>query len=195
MTLSCCSHTFIDWQPLRNHIGSHPIHMDCRRCRRGFLTPAAFKQHMQSSRSHMQGQTISRGQTMILANHESVGRDRSLPSAQLAPANQPLTSFDYSGIPTAVIKPIFKAACALRYYNPTVGDLVRSTISTLDEQILGSILEGALRLLPPDESPKGLTDRKSLFRYRGSSLDPLTRSSRRNAFAALLKLPHLTSSN
>ncbi|KAM0714505.1 hypothetical protein Q7P37_009799 [Cladosporium fusiforme] len=53
------------------------------------------------------------------------------------------------------------ATNTVRYNGPTVQDIIRSTGTALDPEIVGAILEGALRLLPPDESPEGKIARKT----------------------------------
>jgi hypothetical protein len=54
-----------------------------------------------------------------------------------------------------MIKPVFQAACRIRFANPTVEDVVRLTRTSLAASIVSAILEGARRLLPPDNSPEG----------------------------------------
>lgn len=61
----------------------------------------------------------------------------------------------YSGVPVHKIKIVFKAACALRHRNPQTEDIVRTTGSGVDREVVSAIIEGALRLLPPDRSGEG----------------------------------------
>lgn len=66
-----------------------------------------------------------------------------------------------TGIPSAFVKRIFKTACRLRYSQPTTEDIVGLTETSLDYDIVAAILEGALRLLPTDDSPDGRIARKN----------------------------------
>lgn len=109
---------------------------------------------MRTSGYHTQHQTIHPQNNAIHAEGNATG-------TQTTTVDAPTDYIPYDGIPAAVIKPIFKAACKLRFSNPTVQDLVRSTKTTLDKQIVSAILEGARRLLPPDNSPEGLASRKA----------------------------------
>ncbi|KAK0886389.1 hypothetical protein LTR02_018169, partial [Friedmanniomyces endolithicus] len=65
------------------------------------------------------------------------------------------------GVTPALIKPVFRAACALRFSNPGVTDIIDRTNTRLDREIVGAILEGALRLLPVDNTPEGQTTRRA----------------------------------
>lgn len=53
------------------------------------------------------------------------------------------------------IKPVFSAACYLRHRNPAVSEIVQMTHTKLNMEVVAAILEGALRLLPPDNTPEG----------------------------------------
>ncbi|KAK0260446.1 hypothetical protein LTR35_017983 [Friedmanniomyces endolithicus] len=59
----------------------------------------------------------------------------------------------YDGILPALIKPVFKAACALRFSQPEVSELIL--------QIVGAILEGPLRLLPAIRTNEEQTARRA----------------------------------
>jgi len=72
----------------------------------------------------------------------------------------PTTS--YSGIPSALIRPGFKAACTLRPSNPDVNDISSHTKTRLDVAIVGAILEDALRLLPVGHTIEGQTARRAV---------------------------------
>jgi hypothetical protein len=65
------------------------------------------------------------------------------------------TSVQYHGIPSSQIKPVFKAACYSRFQEPVAADIIRTTRTTLEPDIVAAILEGALRLLPVDSTPEG----------------------------------------
>ncbi|KAK4551644.1 hypothetical protein LTR86_011018 [Recurvomyces mirabilis] len=67
----------------------------------------------------------------------------------------------FKGVSTALIKPVFRAACALRFSNPDVDDVIQHTRTSLDPQIVSAILEGALRLLPSDTTLEGQTARRA----------------------------------
>ncbi len=80
------------------------------------------------------------------------------------PAEDPVSAarlLSYRGVTPALIKPVFRAACALRFSNPGVTDIIDRTNTRLDREIVGAILEGALRLLPVDNTPEGQTTRRA----------------------------------
>ncbi|PIA96302.1 hypothetical protein CB0940_10225 [Cercospora beticola] len=66
-----------------------------------------------------------------------------------------MDALPYSGIPAHKIKIIFQAACARRHRNPQIEDIIRTTGTDVDREVVSAILEGALRLLPPDRSEEG----------------------------------------
>jgi hypothetical protein len=129
--------------------------MGCRKCRKGFLEPAHFNQHMRDAEYHADRKAISYQGVAVRGNQASIAHKRNLalriPTATRAPRNL----ISYNGIPAAMIKPVFQAACRIRFASPTVEDLVRLTRTSLATSIVSAILEGARRLLPPDNSPEG----------------------------------------
>lgn len=66
----------------------------------------------------------------------------------------------YDGVPSSQIRPVFKAAHSLRFSRPQTSTIMKITTTRLDENIVAAILEGALRVLPPDNTPDGLAKRK-----------------------------------
>jgi hypothetical protein len=76
------------------------------------------------------------------------------------------TSTQYRGIPSSQIKPVFKAACYSRFREPVAADIIRTTRTTLEPDIVAAILEGALRLLPVDTTPEGQQTRREKERAK-----------------------------
>lgn len=67
----------------------------------------------------------------------------------------------YGGIPRPLVKQVFKIAHRLRFQRPSAAEVARLSRTSLDEEIVSAILEGALRLLPPDNSPGGTVTRRT----------------------------------
>ncbi|KAI7722662.1 hypothetical protein KC353_g310 [Hortaea werneckii] len=116
---------------------------------------------MRDANSHKQGAIFSRWRSTSNAYDDLAPRERTAYATQHRTADVPINTIQYSGIPSATVKPVFKTAYKLRFARPTVQDVIRSTGTTLDPEIVGAILEGALRLLPIDESPEGEVARKT----------------------------------
>lgn len=155
MTFRCCNQIFATWPSLQSHICSDPFHKGCRKCRKGFLESAHFNQHMRDAEYHATRKAMNYQGAAVRGNQASIAHKRNLalriPAATCAPKNLIV----YNGIPAAIIKPVFQAACRIRFANLKVEDLVRLTRSSLDASIVSAILEGAKRLLPSDNSPDG----------------------------------------
>ncbi|RAL09374.1 uncharacterized protein BO97DRAFT_374795 [Aspergillus homomorphus CBS 101889] len=61
----------------------------------------------------------------------------------------------YAGIPRALITPVFRMACRLRFKNPDVETLLNYVNTRLDNTVISALIEAALRLLPPESTPEG----------------------------------------
>lgn len=61
----------------------------------------------------------------------------------------------YDGVPRELVTPVFRAACKLRFSNPTPDAILARTHTSLGPDIVAAILEAALRLLPADDSDAG----------------------------------------
>ena len=61
----------------------------------------------------------------------------------------------YTGVPRTTVAPVFKMACHLRFMKPDVDMLLRRIDTQLDHGVISALIEAALRLLPPDETPEG----------------------------------------
>lgn len=160
MVLRCCDQTFVTWSSLQSHIQSDPVHKGCRKCRKGFLRSAHFNQHMRTAgyhtehnSSHSQGAAFHDNQTVLVHQQNSA-------AGHSTTIHVPRGLIQYDGIPAGWVKPVFQTACRIRSANPTVEGLIRLTRTTLDPPIVSAILEGARRLLPPDNSPEGQNTRR-----------------------------------
>jgi hypothetical protein len=125
------------------------------------LESAHFNQHMRTAEYHADHTANHSQGTAIRGNQASVAHKRNLAIGPSTAIRAPRGLISYNGIPAAVIKPIFQAACSIRFANPTVEDLMRLTRTTLGSPIVSAILEGARRLLPPDNSPGGQNVRRA----------------------------------
>ncbi|KAG8629827.1 hypothetical protein KVT40_001446 [Elsinoe batatas] len=75
----------------------------------------------------------------------------------------------YPGISSAIVKQVFYTAMRMRYQSPTAEKIQLETKTSLDLDIVAAILEGALRVLPPDNSAQG-TSFIHLLRHAGLAL-------------------------
>lgn len=161
MALICCGLEFHNWQHVQSHLSTHSAHKNCGRCRKGFWSPMPFEQHMRDSSLHKQEERPSHWQSTndtydAVAEEEGTAYVTRHRAADLA-----TNTVRYNGVPPSTVKPVFRTSYRLRFSKPTVQDIIRSTGTALDPDIVGAILEGALRLLPSDESPEGKIARKT----------------------------------
>ncbi|KAF2258834.1 hypothetical protein CC78DRAFT_586645 [Lojkania enalia] len=59
----------------------------------------------------------------------------------------------YNGIPASEIRPVYQVDLKLRHSNPEPRRIIELTRTTLETRIVSAIIDGALRLLPPDQDP------------------------------------------
>lgn len=83
-----------------------------------------------------------------------------VPSASVEP---------YDGVPSSQIRAVYNAAHSLRFSQPETSDIIRITKTRLDENIVSAILEGALRVLPPDNTPDGIAKRKETMAFKAAN--------------------------
>lgn len=123
----------------------------CDECARSFVTWSAISNHLSSSNAHANCETCRRGfpTQHAFAQH-----------LQNAPLHVDNWSSSYDGVPSAQIKPVFRAACNLRFNNVDAHTIITITRTALNPDIVSAILEGALRLLPPDNTPEGKIARR-----------------------------------
>lgn len=141
MFYSCCGSGFPDWSSLNQHIGNALPHRSCKRCCEGFQSLGSLREHLHKSRNHHGNDHSSRAATAPVQN--------ATPAFE-TPAMLVMDALPYSGIPAHNIKIIFQAACAHRHRNPQMEDIIRTTGTDVDREVVSAILEGALRLLPPE---------------------------------------------
>ncbi|RAH55915.1 hypothetical protein BO85DRAFT_489905 [Aspergillus piperis CBS 112811] len=65
----------------------------------------------------------------------------------------PITS--YVGVPREEVTPVFRTACYLRFRKPDVDMLLQHVDTWLDHTVVSALIEAALRLLPPANTPEG----------------------------------------
>ena len=115
---------------------------------------------MRDAKYHADRNAITSQGVAVRGNQALVAQRRNLAFGIYTATRAPRNMISYNGIPAAVIKPVFQAACQTRFANSTVKDLIRLTRAWLDSSIVSATLEGARRLLPPDNSPEGQNLRK-----------------------------------
>lgn len=61
----------------------------------------------------------------------------------------------YVGVPARDVKQIFGAPLLLRFVKPAASIVIRKTGTKVELEVVAAMLEGALRLLPPDDMGDG----------------------------------------
>lgn len=72
----------------------------------------------------------------------------------------------YIGIPRTMIAPVFKMACQLRFMQPNVDMILRRIDTQLDHGVISALIEAALRLLPPENTPEGRLEAKERIQQK-----------------------------
>ncbi|KAJ5559520.1 hypothetical protein N7513_001919 [Penicillium frequentans] len=65
-----------------------------------------------------------------------------------------------------MVAPVFQMACRLRYMKPDVDMLLRYVNTQLDNMIISALIEAALRLLPPENTPEGKAEAKERMQQK-----------------------------
>ncbi|GAD92764.1 hypothetical protein PVAR5_1360 [Paecilomyces variotii No. 5] len=73
----------------------------------------------------------------------------------------------YNGVPSAAVGEVFSLALEFRRMKPTVDVIVKVTKTELDREIVSSLIEAALRLLPPATTPQGIKEQQEISRRKG----------------------------
>lgn len=138
-----CQRHFGNLPSLNQHLKSSNRHADCRRCKDGFVSSDELNRHFLTS--HAAVATLSPAERVQHATTLNAVVSEQRP---------------YDGISRALVTPVFKMACNLRFSQPTPSIIIARTRTTLDHDIVSAILEAALRLLPPDSTPEGIRLRR-----------------------------------
>jgi hypothetical protein len=112
---------------------SHVAPTKCKRCAKGFSSSRSRQQHIRDALQHKR--TVE-----VVQRHEEI----------------------YVGIPASEVNKIFNAAVRLRFAKPDVSTLIQITSTKVQPEIVSAIREGALRLLPPDNTIDGQRVRKEI---------------------------------
>ncbi|KAJ5760882.1 hypothetical protein N7520_008038 [Penicillium odoratum] len=72
----------------------------------------------------------------------------------------------YKGVPRNIVTPVFKMACHLRFKKPDVNMLLNYIDTQLDHMVISALIEAALRLLPPDDTPEGRLEAKERMQQK-----------------------------
>lgn len=146
-----CRRSFDSLYSLNQHLGASSRHANCDLCRQGFGSIRQFKNHYYES--HASDLALQRhGQRRIVA-----ASNASVPSPQLAVVS---ASAPYNGVPRELVMKVFRIACQLRSQEPTPELIIAESRTNLHHEIVSAILEAALRLLPPDNTPDGIQLRR-----------------------------------
>jgi hypothetical protein len=65
-----------------------------------------------------------------------------------------------------MVAPVFKMACRLRFMKPDVNMLLSFIDTQLDHMIISALIEAALRLLPPADTPEGRLEAKEIMQQK-----------------------------
>lgn len=87
-----------------------------------------------------------------------VNRPTQTPS--LTPSASTEAPIPYDGEPKAAVQVIFRFACLHRHEAMDAGSVMRRVHTTLSPEVIKSIIDAALKLLPPDNSPQGRLERQ-----------------------------------
>lgn len=168
-----CRRTFQNQQSLHQHLKS-PQHNGCSRCKKPFSSTAAKLQHLRDSPRHNNVRIrcpddLDLETDQDLDTHLSPHKNKSI-TKEISDTNTSVeeTCLEYLGIPRSVIKPIYDLALGLRFRKPTVDSILSKTKTTLDHAIIAALITAALRLVPVDNTPKGIEARKEKDRIRAA---------------------------
>jgi hypothetical protein len=65
-----------------------------------------------------------------------------------------------------MVAPVFKMACRLGFMKPDVNMLLSFIDTQLDHMIISALIEAALRLLPPADTPEGRLEAKEIMQQK-----------------------------
>jgi hypothetical protein len=134
MSSSCvlCDRAFKSKTAFNQHKRDSPAHKhDCESCDRSFSSGTALSQHLQDSSEHAPSFA-----------GEEVQHHNIRPLTKLVP---------YNGIAASEIQLVYQVAFKLRHSNLEPRRIVEITKTTLETRIVSAIIDGALRLVPPDQ--------------------------------------------
>lgn len=72
-----------------------------------------------------------------------------------------IAALPYDGVPRDVVAPVYNMAVRLRFSRPKPERIISKTKTQLDYDIVSAIIEAALRVLPPDNTPEGIASRRT----------------------------------
>lgn len=85
-----------------------------------------------------------------------------------SPNGVPSLTEPYTGVPSTQIRPVFGMARKHRFGRVDADSIIAMTGTSLDPDIVSAILEGALRLLPPDNSIEGQERRRQEMAHKAA---------------------------
>lgn len=154
-----CDQRFPDQHSLKQHLQS-PRHR-CDECNRFFKSARSKEQHIRSSNNHRTQTSCGADSSTHLRSspHERKKRIQQMQVKMIGAVIDDSVP-PYIGIPRDTVGPVFKMACRLRFAKPDVDMLLGRIDTQLDRMIVLALIEAALRLLPPDNTPEGRAEAK-----------------------------------
>ncbi|KAK2731312.1 hypothetical protein FQN57_003453 [Myotisia sp. PD_48] len=163
-----CNRKFPTRQSLDQHRETSLQH-NCERCQKFFKSPNAKKKHIKTSPRHHQCGQCKRDFETEKALQRHYKNTHPVPTKQDGIMNTKsvlASNVEYMGIPPAAVKPVFALACRLRSSRPNPVTIIQHSRTKLDCAIVSSIIEGALRLPPLDNTPEGIQWRQEKQRMK-----------------------------
>jgi hypothetical protein len=152
---NACNREYHDQALLKHHFRTSSGHSWCDTCHRGFSSRQAMKQQLRESSSHGFRLNINNDTEEQLPVHLEHVDEANVGTQILI-----VDSYGYTGIPRALVTPVFALARRLRFGEPSADDIIRQTKTSLNREIVSALMEAAVHLLPPDNSPQGLLARQ-----------------------------------
>ncbi|KAJ5559501.1 hypothetical protein N7513_001900 [Penicillium frequentans] len=125
------------------------------------------KQHTKSSKNHLDQancDVIRNNHPSATMNIRRMGSHQT--SAMKISMRNDYSTPAYTGVPRNMVTPVFKMACRLRFMKPDTNVLLSYIDTQLDHMIISALIEAALRLLPPDDTPGGRLEAKEIMQQK-----------------------------
>ncbi|CDM38413.1 Zinc finger, C2H2 [Penicillium roqueforti FM164] len=164
--LNCvpCNKQFRSQQALEQHI---QVGHRCELCNKSFQSIHSKRQHTRSAKNHSMENhrpVVKAAPPQMPVQDCQEGNDQ--PPELGIGTNGDNLNLTYTGVPRAAVTPVFKIACRLRFMKPDVNMLLRRIDTQLDTMVISALIEAALRLLPPDNSPNGRAEAEERMRQK-----------------------------
>lgn len=160
-----CNTSFRSQQALEQHLQS-PRHR-CELCNKSFQSAHSKRQHIRNAKNHsMENHRPAVKAASLQMQVKDCQEGNHQPPALVIGAIGDNLFPPYIGVPRTAVTPVFKMACRLRFMKPDVDMLLRCIDTQLDTMVISALIEAALRLLPPDNSPSGRAEAEERMRQK-----------------------------